>query len=85
MFHLPRSLAGRLVHQTEQQLSGTNFKHKQQIPEAAILAFAQRRLAEGYDRLLLGHFHEPTVWSVSGGEVRLVDAWFNTREVEWIR
>ena len=46
---------------------------------------AERRLAEGHDVLLLGHFHEPRVWPVAGGEVRLLDAWFRSREVEWLR
>ena len=40
---------------------------------------------EGHDVLLLGHFHEPRVWKVAGGEVRLLDAWFRSREVEWLR
>ena len=82
--HTPRPLAHRLVHGTERRLSQTNFKHRRAVPEAAIRAYAERRLAEGYDTLLLGHFHEPRVWPVAGGEVRLMDAWFRSREVEWI-
>jgi UDP-2,3-diacylglucosamine hydrolase len=84
MLHLPRVLARRLVYQTENRLAGTNFKHKQRIPEAAICAYGERRLEEGFDRLLLGHFHEPRCWPVAGGEVRLLDAWFNTRSIEWL-
>lgn len=81
---LPRGIAHRLVHSTERQLSQTNFKHKAALPEAAIRSYAERRLAEGYDVLLLGHFHEPRVWKVAGGEVRLLDAWFRSRSVEWL-
>ena len=33
--------------------------------------------------LLLGHFHEPRVWQVQGGEVRLLEAWFTSKRVEW--
>jgi len=84
MFHLPRALAHWSVHRTERQLSGTNFRHKQEVPEAAIRAYAAGRLGSGFDRLLLGHFHEPATWAIDGGEVRLVDAWFNTRRVEWV-
>ena len=83
--HTPRALAHRAVHSTEKRLSRTNFKHRAALPEAAIRRYAERRLAEGYDVLLLGHFHEPRVWTVPGGEVRLLDAWFRSREVEWLR
>lgn len=80
---IPRALAHRLVHSTEQRLSQTNFKHKIRIPEEAIRRYAERRLAEGHDVLLLGHFHEPRTWQVAGGEVRLLEAWFTSRRVEW--
>ena len=39
----------------------------------------------GHDVLLLGHFHEPRQLRVAGGEVRLLDAWFRSRRVEWLR
>ncbi len=81
---LPRRLAARLVGSTERRLSDTNFKHKQRIPEEAIRSYAERRLAEGYDVLLLGHFHEERRWRVRGGEVRLYEAWFRSRRVEWL-
>src|SRR4051794_37796094 len=81
---IPAALAQRLVGWTERRLSQTNFKHREFLPEAAIRAYAERRLAEGYDVLLLGHFHEGRVWQVAGGEVRLLDAWFRSRSVEWL-
>src|SRR5436305_9182864 len=82
--HTPRRLAHRMVHSTERRLSQTNFKHRAAVPEAAIRRYAERRLAEGHDVLLLGHFHEPRTWQVAGGEVRLLDAWFHSRAVEWV-
>lgn len=82
--NIPRGLAHRMVRSTEQRLSQTNFKHKVRLPEEAIRGYAERRLAEGHDVLLLGHFHEPRVWPVAGGEVRLLDAWFKSRRVEWL-
>jgi UDP-2,3-diacylglucosamine hydrolase len=82
--HTPRRLAHRLVHGTERRLSQTNFKHRRALPRDAISSYAADRLAEGYDALLLGHFHEPHRWPVTGGEVRLLDAWFRSRVVEWI-
>jgi UDP-2,3-diacylglucosamine hydrolase len=81
---IPAPLARRLVTSTEQRLSRTNFKHRHQIPEAAIRRYAERRLAEGHDVLLLGHFHEVRSWQVGGGEVRLLAAWFRTRAIEWL-
>ncbi|HEY9422997.1 MAG TPA: UDP-2,3-diacylglucosamine diphosphatase [Thermoanaerobaculia bacterium] len=82
--NFPPRLAHRLVHSTERKLSQSNFKHKRFIPEGVIRRYAERRLAEGYDVLLLGHFHEPWVWTVPGGEVRLLDAWYKSRSVEWL-
>jgi UDP-2,3-diacylglucosamine pyrophosphatase LpxH len=82
--HIPASLARRLVSSTERRLSRTNFKHRRRLPEAAIRRYAERRLAEGHDVLLLGHFHVARAWPVPGGEVRLLEAWFKTREVEWL-
>lgn len=84
MRRLPAALARRLVRGTERQLAATNFKHKRELPERVIRDYAVRRLAEGHDVLLLGHFHEPRRWRVEGGEVWLLDAWFRSRRVEWI-
>jgi UDP-2,3-diacylglucosamine hydrolase len=79
---LPKPVVSRFVDRTERKLSVTNFKHKAAVPEAAIRRYAERRLAEGHDVLLLGHFHEPRTWPVAGGEIRLLDAWFRARRVE---
>ncbi len=81
---LPASVVGRFVHSTERQLTGTNFKHKVRIPEEAIRRYGERRLAEGHDVLLLGHFHEARTWAVRGGEIRLLEAWFRSRRIEWV-
>lgn len=84
MFHLPRWLARRLVVGFERGLARTNFKHKTEIPEEPILAYARRRFAEGHEVLLLGHYHEPRHWRLPEGEVWLLDAWFSSRRVEWL-
>ncbi|MGH7336259.1 MAG: UDP-2,3-diacylglucosamine diphosphatase [Myxococcota bacterium] len=83
--HLPAAVVARFVHSAERKLTGTNFKHKVRVPEAAIRAFGERRLAEGHDVLFLGHFHEAQTFRVRGGEIRLLDAWFRSRRVEWLR
>lgn len=81
---VPRRLARYLVRSTEERLSNSNFKHKLRLPEAAIRAYGERRLAEGHDVLLLGHFHEPLTWQVPGGKIVLLEAWFTSRRVEWV-
>ena len=83
MRFLPARLARRLVDSTERKLADTNFKHKVRLPEAAIRSYAERRLAEGHDVVVLGHFHEERRWQVRGGEVWLVPAWFESRRIEW--
>lgn len=84
MLGLPKRVAEFLIHRTEDGLSKTNFKHKSQIPEEILLAYGRKRLSEGYDELLFGHFHEPREWVVPEGKIRILDAWFSTRAVEWI-
>lgn len=79
---LPRTVLSRFVDATEKRLSNTNFRHKAELPEAAIRRFGERRLSEGHDVLLLGHFHEPRSFRVAGGEIRLLDAWFRGHRVE---
>ena len=81
---LPRRVVGRFVDAAERRLSLSNFKHRAKIPETAIRRYGTRRLAEGHDVLLLGHFHEPHTLHVAGGEIRLLDAWFRSRRVEWL-
>jgi len=82
--HVPRRLVGRFVAATERRLTDTNFKHKARIPEAAIRRWGERRIGEGHDVVLLGHFHQPCTLQVQGGEIRLLDAWFRSRRVEWV-
>jgi UDP-2,3-diacylglucosamine pyrophosphatase LpxH len=74
---LPGSLARRIVAGTERRLGRTNFRHKERIPDEVITSYAARRLREGYDLLLLGHFHEPRRYRVAGGEAQIVEAWFH--------
>lgn len=85
VLHTPPRLARRLVESTERRLSDTNFKHKVNLPEGPIRRYAEHRLAQGFDTLLLGHFHEARHWRIPGGEVRLLEAWFTSRRVEWAR
>jgi UDP-2,3-diacylglucosamine hydrolase len=81
---VPRRFAQRLVFGTERKLSATNQKHKRSIPEEVVRRYGRRRLAEGHDVLLLGHFHEPRVLEVPEGEIRLLEAWYDAPEIVWL-
>jgi len=82
--HMPRRIAGRMVRGTEQRLSATNQEHKRSIPEDVLREYGTRRLAEGHDEILLGHFHAARTLKLPGGTVRLVDAWYNSHRIEWL-
>jgi UDP-2,3-diacylglucosamine pyrophosphatase LpxH len=84
MLHLPSRLANRIIHGFEHELAKTNFRHKVALPAEAIEEYARRRLAEGFDSLLLGHFHEPFRKRLEGGQVIVFDAWFRSRRVDWL-
>lgn len=82
MLNLPATVARWLVSVTERRLAETNFKHKTRIPAEVIQHYARQRFQEGFDVLLLGHFHEGRRWRVGDGEVVLLEAWFDSRRVE---
>jgi UDP-2,3-diacylglucosamine hydrolase len=84
-FHLPGPIARAVANSMEARLSRTNFEHKIDIPDEMIRRYGSRRLQGGHDLLLLGHFHEARQWTVPEGKIRLLDAWFRSRRVEWIR
>jgi UDP-2,3-diacylglucosamine pyrophosphatase LpxH len=83
VLHLPGPVARRFVHSTENRLANTNFRHRKRVPEQAIRDFGQRRVTEGHDLVILGHFHEPHSYPLEGGEIRLLDAWFRSRRIEY--
>ena len=89
MRRLPSRLAHALVHKAERGIARTNQKYRHSIPEKELRAYAQRRLtgnreSDGYDLLVMGHFHQPASFTLESGEVRLIDAWFNSRQIEWL-
>ncbi|MDX1383585.1 MAG: metallophosphoesterase family protein [Thermoanaerobaculia bacterium] len=81
---LPAGLARRFVHAMDRRLEDTNFSHKLRVPEEAVASYGARRLAEGFDVVLMGHYHQPRCWQLEAGEVRIVDAWFHHRRLEWL-
>jgi UDP-2,3-diacylglucosamine hydrolase len=81
---VPAGLAGRFVNGMDRRLADTNFEHKSAVPEPALRSYGEKRLAEGHDVVLMGHYHEPCSIRVQGGEVRVLDAWFHHRRFEWL-
>lgn len=81
---LPASLCLRLMESTERRLSETNFDHKSRIPREVIESYAERRLREGYDVLLLGHFHDDLCFEVGRGQARILPAWYADQDLIWL-
>ena len=81
---LPGPLARKMVHGTERRLARTNFRHKSRIPDEVVRSYAQRRLREGYDVVLLGHFHEERRYRLEGGEAWILPAWYVRPQVLWL-
>jgi UDP-2,3-diacylglucosamine hydrolase len=77
---LPRNAANRFVWKVEERLYRSNFKHKTRLPVEMIREFAARRFREGFDVLLLGHFHRSWSETVNGGRVEILPAFVDERK-----
>jgi UDP-2,3-diacylglucosamine hydrolase len=64
---LPSRAGTGLANALEGRLRGTNVKHKSYFPEEACERYGARLVAEGYDRILIGHIHMERTIAVSGG------------------
>ena len=76
---IPKRLGNRLVWKTEARLYRSNFKHKTRLPVEMIRQFALRRFAEGFDAILLGHFHKSWTEDVGGGRIEILPAFVDER------
>ncbi|HSS43754.1 MAG TPA: hypothetical protein VLO07_00310, partial [Thermoanaerobaculia bacterium] len=76
---VPKEIGNRLVWKAEGRLYRTNFKHKTRLPVETIRSFAERRLRQGFDVLLLGHFHKSWAEDVAGGHVEILPAFVEER------
>ena len=77
---VPKEAGNRLVWNVEKRLYRSNFKHKTRLPVEMIRRFAARRFREGFDVLLLGHFHRPWTETVDSGRVEILPAFVETRQ-----
>lgn len=74
VFNLLPSQAGIfLANYLEKKFRGTNRKHKSYFPMESCREFAQLVFDQGYDRIILGHFHQERVISFnSNGSEKLL-------------
>ena len=77
---IPKGAGNRLVWKTEARLYRSNFKHKTRLPVEMIRRFAERRFRDGYDVLLLGHFHKSWSENVGSGRVEILPAFVDERQ-----
>jgi UDP-2,3-diacylglucosamine hydrolase len=76
---VPKNLGNRFVWKVEGRLYHSNFKHKKQLPVEMIREFTQRRMREGVDVVLLGHFHRAWAENVGAGRVEILPAFVEER------
>ena len=79
---VPRGVANRFVWNVEASLYKSNFKHKSRLPLDTIRAFARRRVADGADVVLLGHFHKSWAEDLRPGRVEILPAFVD--EKRWM-
>ena len=78
----PKKTGNRFVWKVEARLYRSNFKHKKQLPVEMIRRFARRRIAEGVDVILLGHFHKSWAEEIGPGRVEILPAF--VEEKRWM-
>ncbi len=76
---IPKEAGNRFVWSVEARLYRSNFKHKKRLPVETIRAFADRRMREGIDVILLGHFHKSWTEQVGQGRVEILPAFVEER------
>lgn len=67
---LPAALKTRLADRIEASLARTNMEHRRGFPLAECEEYARRRIGEGSDLIVFGHFHEERRIDCTGGERR---------------
>lgn len=77
---IPGSLARAIVAKTEARLYRSNFRHKKKLPEAALRAEGRQARAQGYDALLVGHFHVGRTYAGADGVTHVLPAWLEERK-----
>lgn len=76
---IPKRAGNRFVWNVEARLYRSNFKHKTRLPVERIRSFAELRFREGFNVLLLGHFHRSWAEEVGSGRVEILPAFADER------
>lgn len=77
---IPGPLARAIVARTEARLYRSNFRHKKKLPDEALRAEGRQARAQGYDALLVGHFHVARSYADAGGVTHVLPAWLEERK-----
>ncbi len=76
---IPKTVARKFVDSIEERLSGSNFKHKAQLPIQRMQEYANSRGEEGFTHVVFGHFHEKLVLPGST-TIMVLPPWYETGE-----
>lgn len=77
---IPRSRRLAWANRAERRLRSTNLDFKRRFPEAMVRAYAERSFAQGYDALVLGHFHvERDLAAGRGRRIFVLPEWKESR------
>lgn len=77
---VPRKVARRLVDRVEQRLARANFKHKRRLPVELMAEYGARRASEGFDTVILGHFHHKLSLPAGTATVEVLPPWYESGE-----
>jgi UDP-2,3-diacylglucosamine hydrolase len=77
---IPGSIARAIVARTEARLYRSNFRHKKRLPDEALRAEGRQARAQGYDALLIGHFHVGRTYAGPDGVTHVLPAWLEERK-----
>lgn len=77
---IPGPLARAIVAKTEARLYRSNFRHKKRLPDEALRAEGRLARAQGYDELLVGHFHVGRTYAGADGVTHVLPAWLEERK-----
>lgn len=72
---LPAALANRAAAAIERRLRRSNAPHKRAFPQQIVQQYGAARLREGFDAIVLGHFHREQVLATEHGSLYLLGAW----------
>jgi UDP-2,3-diacylglucosamine hydrolase len=76
---LPSSWGQRLANDLERRLRGTNLKHKAALPMQQLERFTRKAASEGYQGVVLGHFHTQVERPVDGATLWILPDWRDGR------